>query len=132
MSEIVKCLQAIANDDRYGTAASLAIAEVRRLEDECRVLRDFKVEIDESFRAVMNEPCDSDDRMHCTCVPALRHEMSVMFSVISEECEHHGGAVEYEDGEDGYEGNLCTFENDGAYRECSYAMCPLLNQARAK
>jgi len=37
-SELVKCLESIAADDRYGTAARLAIEEVQRLESERTVM----------------------------------------------------------------------------------------------
>lgn len=108
-------------------------SDFRRLESENAGLRAWKAEIEDAHKATMCEVCaESDDQQHCTCVPALRHEIGVMFSVISEECEHRGGVVTGEDGEDEYDDNSCTFEKDDSYRECNYSGCPLLNQARTK
>jgi len=131
MSKIISALTAIAADDRYNSAARLAIDEVERLEKETAKLREFKRDIEESFRATMNESCDSDDRMHCTCVPALRREVGLMFMLFSELCDHRGGGEDPDDPDSEWPTQGCTYDLD-AQMLCNYAKCPIANEARTE
>lgn len=50
-----------------------AMAERDRLHDEAETLRAMLAEYKRGWQEIMDEPCpESDDRRHCTCVPALR------------------------------------------------------------
>lgn len=41
-------------------------------------------DIKESYRNVLAEPCESDDRVHCTCVPALKAEIKRLRKIVEE------------------------------------------------
>jgi len=55
--------------------------ELRRRNAELeRELADIKA----SYRNILAEPCESDDRVHCTCVPALRSENERLRDALEE------------------------------------------------
>lgn len=48
--------------------------EFRAMQRELEELRDWKADVEESYRKVMQEKCPTDEQ-HCTCVPILRAEI---------------------------------------------------------
>jgi hypothetical protein len=48
---------------------------IEEQDKELRELREWKADIEESHKATMAEPCESD-LLHCTCVPDLRREIA--------------------------------------------------------
>lgn len=54
--------------------ADSVLKDLRKCEAKNAELERELADIKESYRNVMAEPCESDDRVHCTCVPALRAE----------------------------------------------------------
>lgn len=53
-----------------------AFENYKRMESELALIKT-------SYKEIMSEPCESDDRVHCTCVPALRANVKQ----LEAECE---------------------------------------------
>ena len=55
-----------------------AVGIIQAYLKELADLQEWKDDVEETHEMIMKEPCDGDDRLHCTCVPALRRELEAV------------------------------------------------------